>query len=39
MGKDRKERQLNYQALFIDEIIEENYSKEIWGSDKQKYME
>ena len=39
IGKDRKERQLNYQKLFIDEIIEKNYSKKIWGSDKQRYIE
>lgn len=39
LGKDNKERQSNYQDLTIDSIIKKTYNKNIWGSDKQRYME
>ncbi|MBU2545491.1 transposase [Patescibacteria group bacterium] len=39
LGKDNKERQLNYQNLLIDKIIKRTYNKEIWGSDSQRYKE
>jgi len=39
LGKNNKERQLNYQNLIIDSIIKKTYNKDIWGSDKQRYME
>ena len=39
LGKDKKERQLNYQKLVIDKVIKRTYNKDIWGSDNQRYME
>ncbi|MBU3942743.1 transposase [Patescibacteria group bacterium] len=39
LGKDSKERQLNYQNLFIDKTIKRTYNKGIWGSDSQRYKE
>ncbi|MDP3093651.1 MAG: transposase [bacterium] len=39
LGKDKKERQINYQKLTISQIIKKTYSEEIWGSNSQKYME
>ena len=39
LGKDKKERQLNYQKLIISQIVKKTYNKDIWGSNSQKYME
>lgn len=39
MGKDNNERQRNYQKLIIDQIIEESYNMNVWGSNKQRYQE
>jgi len=39
LGKDKKERQLNYQKLLIDRTIKRTYNKNIWGSDNQRYIE
>lgn len=39
MGNDNIERQKQYQKLIIDQIIEESYNKNTWGSDQQRYQE
>jgi len=39
MGKDGLERQRQYQKLCIDKIVEDSYSKDVWGSDYQRYKE
>lgn len=39
MGKDNTERQLRYNKLIVDQIIEESYRKYSWGSDWQRYRE
>jgi len=38
-GKEKRERQLNYQELLIDKTIKRTYNKNIWGSDSQRYIE
>lgn len=39
MGSDDIDRQKRYQKLIVDQIIEESYSKDAWGSDWQRYRE
>lgn len=39
MGKDNIARQKKYQELIIDQVIEESYRKDAWGSDYQRYKE
>jgi len=39
MGKDDIERQHNYQKLIIDQLIEESYNMNVWGSNRQRYQE
>jgi len=39
MGRNNTERQNNYQKLIVDQIIEESYHKETWGSNYQRYKE
>ena len=39
IGKGNIERQNNYQKLIVDQVIEETYSKNAWGSDQQRYQE
>ena len=39
MGNDNIERQKQYQKFIIDQIIEESYNKNTWGSDQQRYQE
>lgn len=39
LGRDKKERQTNYQQLIIYQIIKKTYNRSIWGSNNQRYME
>jgi len=39
LGRNKKERQANYQQLVIDQIIKKTYNRSIWGSNNQRYME
>ena len=39
MSKDGTERQIRYKELIVDQIIEESYSKNTWGSTWQRYRE
>lgn len=39
IGSDDIDRQKQYQKMMVDQIIEESYSKNAWGSDWQRYRE
>lgn len=39
IGKDNAERQTQFKKLIVDQIIEESYKKNAWGSDYQRYKE
>jgi len=39
MGQDNSARQKKYHELIIDQVIEESYRKDAWGSDYQRYKE
>jgi putative transposase len=39
LGKEREERQKNYQKMVINEMINGSYGKSVWGSDEQRYRE
>ncbi len=39
IGKDAPERQVNYRKLLIDQVIQESYHRNVWGSVLQRYRE
>lgn len=39
IGTDSNSRQKKYQEMIVNEIVTKNYSKIIWGSDRQRYNE
>ncbi len=39
IGQDAQDRQISYQKLVVDQIIEQTYGKNIWGSNYQRYRE
>ncbi len=39
LGMDLRSREKNYADLIVDSIVEESYTKKIWGSNNQRYNE
>jgi len=39
LGRDNIEKQVQYQKIAIDKIVEKSYNKNTWGSDQQRYRE
>lgn len=39
MGENNKEKQIQYQKLIVDQIIEESCGKNVWGGNQQRYQE
>lgn len=39
LGEDRLNRQKNYQDMLIEEVVAENYAKNVWGTSYQQYHE
>lgn len=39
LGQDDSSRQQSYRGMVILDIIDESYTKSVWGSDRQRYQE